>query len=66
MSGILAHMIEPVELTQLNETQLRDLAARLIDEVRFKQAAIDKLTHESQCRINTPQSCRLKFPQFCQ
>src|SRR5574337_874272 len=39
-------MIEAPELAQLNAAQLRDLAARLIDEVRVKQAAIDKLTHE--------------------
>jgi transposase len=30
----------------LNEPQLRELAARLLTEVRHKQATIDKLTHE--------------------
>lgn len=39
-------MIESPELSALNEAELRALAARLLDEVRFKQAAIDKLTHE--------------------
>lgn len=39
-------MIESPELSALNETELRALAARLLDEVRYKQAAIDKLTHE--------------------
>lgn len=39
-------MIESPELSALNETELRALAARLLDEVRYKQAAIDKLTYE--------------------
>lgn len=39
-------MIASPELSALNEAELRALAARLLDEVRFKQAAIDKLTHE--------------------
>jgi hypothetical protein len=44
--GHPAGMIAPPELAQLNEAQLRELAVRLIDEVRLKQTAIDKLTHE--------------------
>jgi transposase len=34
------------QLEQLAAEQLRELAARLMNEVRFKQAKIDKLTHE--------------------
>ena len=34
------------ELDTLNEQQLREFAARLMAEVRHKQALIDKLTHE--------------------
>src|SRR5450830_1412826 len=34
------------DLDQLNSQQLRELAVRLIAEVRTKQTLIDKLTHE--------------------
>lgn len=39
-------MIAATDLERLNEEQVRDLAAQLLVEVRHKQAAIDKLTHE--------------------
>ena len=39
-------VIEAVHIDQLPEAQVRALAARLITEVRHKQATIDKLTHE--------------------
>ncbi len=39
-------MIAAPDLERLNEQQVRELAAHLIVEVRHKQAAIDKLTHE--------------------
>lgn len=39
-------MIEAARIDELTEPQLRELAARLITEVRHKQATIDKLTHE--------------------
>ena len=37
---------DAAQLENLNEPQLRELAARLMAEVRHKQASIDKLTHE--------------------
>ena len=39
-------VIESAHLDQLPEAQVRALAARLITEVRHKQATIEKLTHE--------------------
>jgi transposase len=39
-------MNAPADLHNLNPDQLRELAARLMAEVRTKQALIDKLTHE--------------------
>ena len=39
-------MIAAPDLERLNEEQVRELAAQLLVEVRHKQAAIDKLTHE--------------------
>ena len=39
-------VIETAHLDQLPEAQVRALAARLITEVRHKQATIEKLTHE--------------------
>jgi transposase len=34
------------ELDRLNESEIREFAASLLNELRFKQALIDKLTHE--------------------
>lgn len=39
-------VIETAPLEKLTEAQVRALAARLMSEVRHKQATIDKLTHE--------------------
>jgi hypothetical protein len=39
-------VIDSAQLDQLSEAQVRALAARLITEVRHKQATIEKLTHE--------------------
>jgi transposase len=39
-------MNPPADLDHLSAQQLRELAARLMAEVRTKQALIDKLTHE--------------------
>jgi len=39
-------VIESAHIEELPEAQVRALAARLIAEVRHKQATIDKLTHE--------------------
>jgi len=39
-------VIETAPLDKLSEAQVRALAARLMSEVRHKQATIDKLTHE--------------------
>jgi transposase len=39
-------VIAAPDLERLNEQQVRELAAQLLVEVRHKQAAIDKLTHE--------------------
>ncbi len=39
-------VIEAAHIDQLPEAQVRALAARLITEVRHKQATIEKLTHE--------------------
>jgi transposase len=39
-------VIETAPIEQLSEAQVRALAARLMTEVRHKQATIDKLTHE--------------------
>lgn len=39
-------MIAAPDLERLNEQQVRELAAQLLVEVRHKQAALDKLTHE--------------------
>ena len=39
-------VIEATPIDQLSEAQVRALAARLITEVRHKQATIEKLTHE--------------------
>jgi len=39
-------VIDSAHLEQLSEAQVRELAARLITEVRHKQATIEKLTHE--------------------
>ena len=39
-------VIEAAHLDQLPEAQVRALAARLLTEVRHKQATIEKLTHE--------------------
>jgi transposase len=39
-------VIDAAHLDQLPEAQVRALAARLLTEVRHKQATIDKLTHE--------------------
>lgn len=39
-------MNAPADLHNLNPDQLRELAARLMAEVRTKQALIDKLTYE--------------------
>lgn len=39
-------MIDTVHIDELTEAQVRALAARLITEVRHKQATIEKLTHE--------------------
>lgn len=39
-------VIDVATIDALSEPQLRELAARLITEVRHKQATIDKLTHE--------------------
>jgi transposase len=39
-------VIDSAHLDQLSEAQVRALAARLITEVRHKQATIEKLTHE--------------------
>jgi transposase len=44
--GIIGAVIAAPDLERLNEQQIRDLAAQLLVEVRHKQAAIDKLTHE--------------------
>jgi transposase len=41
-----ACVIDADTIDALNEPQLRELAARLLTEVRHKQATIDKLTHE--------------------
>jgi transposase len=35
------------QIDSLSDTQVRELARRLIAEVQFKQATIDKLTHEN-------------------
>ena len=40
-------MNSPANLDQLSAEQLRQLAARLLTEVRTKQTLIDKLTHEN-------------------
>lgn len=40
-------MNSPADLDQLSAEQLRQLAARLLTEVRTKQALIDKLSHEN-------------------
>jgi transposase len=39
-------VIETTPIDELTEPQLRALAVRLINEIRHKQATIDKLTHE--------------------
>ena len=39
-------VIDVATIETLSEPQLRELAARLITEVRHKQATIEKLTHE--------------------
>ncbi|MFN9973377.1 MAG: transposase, partial [Phycisphaerae bacterium] len=39
-------MIDSTVIDQLDAEQLRALAKRLVSEVRYKQATIDKLTHE--------------------
>jgi hypothetical protein len=39
-------VIDVATIDALSEPQLRELAARLITEVRHKQATIEKLTHE--------------------
>jgi len=46
MHGIIGAVIETNDLQGLTEDEVRALAARLIVEVRHKQATIDKLTHE--------------------
>ncbi|KAA0219186.1 MAG: IS66 family transposase [Lautropia sp.] len=46
MPGIIGAVIQTNELKGLTEDEVRALAARLIVEVRHKQATIDKLTHE--------------------
>ncbi|GMU44956.1 MAG: hypothetical protein AMXMBFR25_29420 [Lysobacterales bacterium] len=38
--------MDAVYLDELTEPQLRELAQRLLTEVRHRQATIDKLTHE--------------------
>ena len=40
-------MIHEAQLDDLTPVQLRELTARLLSEVRHKQATIDKLTHEN-------------------
>lgn len=40
-------MIHEAQLDDLTPAQLRELTARLLGEVRHKQATIDKLTHEN-------------------
>jgi len=44
--GTMRAVIDSAHLEQLSEAQVRALAARLITEVRHKQATIEKLTHE--------------------
>ena len=48
MAAMLAtrEELDPKALDSLSATQLRDLASTLFNELRFKQALIDKLTHE--------------------
>lgn len=48
-------VVDAAPIDELSEAQLRALAARLLTEVRHKQATIDKLTHEMAVRK------RLKF-----
>jgi len=45
-AGTMRAVIDVATIDALNEPQLRELAARLITEVRHKQATIEKLTHE--------------------
>ncbi len=40
-------MIHEAQLDDLTPSQLRELTERLLNEVRHKQATIDKLTHEN-------------------
>ena len=40
-------MIHETQLDNLTPSQLRELTERLLNEVRHKQATIDKLTHEN-------------------
>jgi hypothetical protein len=40
-------VIHEAQLDTLTPAQLRELTARLLSEVRYKQATIDKLTHEN-------------------
>lgn len=40
-------MIHEAQLDNLTTEQLRELTERLLNEVRHKQATIDKLTHEN-------------------
>jgi len=40
-------VIHEAQLDDLTPAQLRELTARLLTEVRHKQATIDKLTHEN-------------------
>jgi len=44
--GTMRAVIDVATIDALSEPQLRELAARLITEVRHKQATIEKLTHE--------------------
>jgi transposase len=45
-AGTMRAVIDAATLDALSEPQLRELTARLIAEVRHKQATIEKLTHE--------------------
>jgi transposase len=45
-AGTMRAVIDVATIDALSEPQLRELAARLITEVRHKQATIEKLTHE--------------------
>jgi hypothetical protein len=38
--------VPPQQIDSLPDSQVRELAKRLLAEVHFKQVTIDKLTHE--------------------